>query len=84
MFAGVRWFGLPPAPATAYLDLYVTCLVASALAVIVARMMYQLTSQVHEARMMGSYQLQEKIGTGGMGEVWRARHLMLVRPAADP
>jgi serine/threonine-protein kinase len=82
MFAGVRWFGLPPAPATAYLDLYVPCLVASILAVIVARMMYRLTSQVHEARMLGSYQLEEQIGAGGMGEVWRAKHLMLVRPAA--
>jgi serine/threonine-protein kinase len=82
MFAGVRWFRLPPAPATAYLDLYVPCLIASILAVIVARMMYRLTRQVHEARMMGSYQLEEPIGAGGMGEVWRARHMMLVRPAA--
>ena len=31
---------------------------------------------------MGSYQLEEQIGAGGMGEVWRAKHLMLVRPAA--
>ncbi len=82
MFAGIQWFGLPPAPATAYLDLYVPCLLASVLAVIVARMMYRLSSQVHEARKMGSYQLEEQIGAGGMGEVWRARHMMLVRPAA--
>ncbi len=31
---------------------------------------------------MGSYQLVEKIGEGGIGEVWKAKHRMLARPAA--
>jgi serine/threonine-protein kinase len=33
-------------------------------------------------RQLGSYQLLQSIGEGGMGEVWRASHKMLARPAA--
>ncbi|HXV14146.1 MAG TPA: serine/threonine-protein kinase [Candidatus Krumholzibacteria bacterium] len=43
---------------------------------------FRLARDVASARRLGSYQLKEKIGSGGMGEVWRARHMMLARPAA--
>ena len=82
LFTGVTWFDLPAAPITAYLDYFVPCLLTSVLGAFIARMIHRLTRQVREAQRLGSYHLEEQIGSGGMGEVWRARHNMLVRPAA--
>jgi len=55
---------------------------AALVAYVVARIVHQFGMRLKRAREIGSYELVERIGEGGMGEVWQAKHRLLARPAA--
>jgi eukaryotic-like serine/threonine-protein kinase len=57
-------------------------LLAALVAQQISKVVHHLTERIVKAREVGSYKLVERLGVGGMAEVWRANHRMLRRPAA--
>lgn len=74
--------GLVAARSSDYWHSWITGFIAFGIATIAARTAYNARVEVAAARTVGSYSLDERLGQGGMGEVWKARHLLLARPAA--
>jgi serine/threonine-protein kinase len=57
-------------------------LFTSAVCSVIARIVHRLEAEVAVARRLGQYELGEKLGEGGMGVVYRARHALMKRPVA--
>jgi serine/threonine-protein kinase len=57
-------------------------LLAALISFQISRVVHRLSQGIAKAREVGSYRLVERLGVGGMAEVWRAQHHMLARPAA--
>ncbi|NIM51614.1 MAG: protein kinase [Gemmatimonadales bacterium] len=77
---GARGIPIPSLPQILWT--YLPNYICAVLAVLPSHIITRLGRQVSHARELGSYQMGELLGRGGMGEVYSARHRMLRRPAA--
>ncbi len=57
-------------------------LVGAVLATYASHVLNSLRQEVHDAKRYGQYQLVSKLGSGGMGDVFLAEHVLMKRPCA--
>src|SRR5262249_48218967 len=74
--------GSPPAAPFSVAAYFLPNYLSAVVAYSCARIVHRFNSRLKHAREIGSYELIQGIAEGGMGEVWRAKHRLLARPAA--
>lgn len=78
--------GVPFTPAQAAiaetLHIAAWCAVTAAISTVGTSVIFGLRAEASKVKRLGQYVLEEKLGEGGMGVVYRASHAMLRRPTA--
>jgi eukaryotic-like serine/threonine-protein kinase len=69
-------------PVAELMPLFAPVYAAAIVAFLVSRTLSGLGAQAEKVEKLGMYELEQPIAQGGMGEVWRAKHALLSRPAA--
>jgi serine/threonine-protein kinase len=74
---------MPAIPAAQFLGIKTIQLAIAAVIIVHgAHRIELLSEEVRQARKIGQYQLNQRLGAGGMGEVYLAEHVLLRRPCA--
>lgn len=85
-FIGAEYFGTPVMRTTFLVDWFSALYFCAGLSYVASNCVYRWGSELakaqREIQKLGSYELIEPIGKGGMGVVWKARHRALSREAA--